>query len=180
MKMHNAIKWVTIMAVFCFLISSCNSQEQKQEIQYSSKKEFEDAMIESHKKFIQKSDDQIKQYIDSSAYTFETTGTGLRHAIISEGVGVIPKVGDQVKISYTIRFLDGEPVMEYEHGKNLEFFIEKSDVETGLHQALQLMKVGEKAEFIMPPHLAFGISGDRKGIPPQSTLIYTIELLAVR
>lgn len=180
MLMHNTMKSILIFVVFGFLFTSCNSQEQKQELQYSSKKNFEEAMIESHKKFIQKSDDEIATYIKSSEYTFETTGTGLRHAIINEGIGVIPKIGDQVKIKYTIRFLDGEPVIEYEQGRNLEFFIEKSDVETGLHQALQLMKVGEKAEFILPPHLAFGMSGDRNGIPPQSTLIYTIELLAVR
>jgi FKBP-type peptidyl-prolyl cis-trans isomerase len=174
------MKSILIFAVFGLLFTSCNSQEQKQELQYSSKKDFDEAMIESHKKFIQKSDDAIAVYIDSSNYTFETTGTGLRHAVIAEGVGVIPKIGDQVKINYIIRFLDGEPVLDFEKGRNLEFFIEKSDVETGLHQALQLMKVGEKAEFIFPPHLAFGMTGDRNGIPPQSTLIYTIELLAVR
>ena len=50
MKIHNAMKWVSIMAVFSFLISSCNSQEQKQEIQYSSKKEFAKTFKRNKKK----------------------------------------------------------------------------------------------------------------------------------
>ncbi len=168
---------LTILIVF---ISACNSQEKEGNATYQSKRDFEEKMIASHKRFIEKSNQTIQNYIDSSAYSYITTGTGLRYAVIEAGAGVTPSKGNEVKIAYSIRFLDGEEVMGYNEPKVSSFFIEQSDVESGLHEALQLMKVGEKASFIFPPHLAFGISGDRNGIPPQSTLLYTIELIAAR
>tara|TARA_R110002049_G_scaffold294590_5_gene481303 strand:- start:2734 stop:3258 length:525 start_codon:yes stop_codon:yes gene_type:complete len=174
------MKFSLLITVFILIISACNSQEQKQKVPFQSKSDFDESMIESHKRFLDKSSKEITEYINRSNYTFETSGTGLRYTTLEKGSGVQPKKGNEVKIEYSIQFLDGEPVMEYATPKVMSFYIEQSDVETGLHEALQLMKVGEKAEFIFPPHLAFGISGDRNGIPPQSTLIYTIELLATR
>ncbi len=163
-----------------FIISACNSQEQKKELPYTTKADFEESMIQSHKRFIEKTSIAITAYIDSSDHNFFSSGTGLRYAILKKGFGAQPKKGNEVKINYTIQFLDGEAVMEFDTPKSISFFIEQSDVETGMHEALQLMKVGEKTEFIFPPHLAFGISGNRNGIPPQSTLVYTIELEAIR
>lgn len=168
---------LTVLIVF---ISACNSQEKEGKTTYQSKKEFEETMIASHKRFIEKSNQTIQRYIDSSDYLYITTGTGLRYAVIEAGAGIKPEKGMEVKISYSIEFLDGEDVMGYKEPKVSSFFIEQSNVETGLHEALQLMRVGEKASFIFPPHLAFGVSGDRNGIPPQSTLLYTIELIAAR
>lgn len=175
-----SMKFSLLSIVLVIIISSCNSQEQEKKHNYQTKSNFEESMIQSHKRFLEKTSADIELYTDSSDLNFETTGTGLRYAIIEKGSGVIPHKGSEVKIRYTIHFLDGEPVLEFSSPKILTFYIEQSNVETGLHQALQLMKVGEKAEFIFPPHLAFGISGNRNGIPPQSTLKYTIELLATR
>lgn len=174
------MKFSLLITVLMLIISACNSQEQKQELPYTTKIEFEESMIQSHKRFIEKSATAINAYIDSSDYKFTASGTGLRYAIIENGYGVQPKKGNEVKINYTIKFLDGEAVMEFDKPKAMSFYIEQSDVETGLHEAIQLMKVGEKSEFIFPPHLAFGMSGNRNGIPPQSTLVYTIELEAIR
>lgn len=177
---NQMIKYSIISAIFIAFITSCNSQVQNETIQNQGGVNFEEAMIQSHKLFVEKSTKAINQYVNQSDYEFITTGTGLRYAIISTGVGVRPVKGNEVKIEYIIEFLDGEKVLNYEKPKTISFYIEQSSVESGLHEALQLMKLGEKASFIFPPHLAFGMSGDRQGIPPQSTLLYTIELLAIR
>ena len=52
-----------------------------------------------------------------------------------------------------------------------------SNEESGLHEALQLMKVNEKARLIVPSYLAHGLLGDSEQIPPQSILLIDVELL---
>ena len=54
------------------------------------------------------------------------------------------------------------------------------NVETGLHEGIKYMKVGEKAKMILPSHLAHGLIGDSKKIPPRSTIVYDIELLDLK
>jgi FKBP-type peptidyl-prolyl cis-trans isomerase len=56
--------------------------------------------------------------------------------------------------------------------------IDMGNVESGLHQGLKLMKVGEKAIFILPPHLAHGLTGDNNLIPPKASVFYEIEVTA--
>ncbi len=180
MSLHKSIQLFVSCFLLCLLVQSCNSQENKKDFNFKSQKDYDDMMIESHKKFNQDLEVKIEQYIDSSNINFQRTGSGLAYGVLQKGSGINPKLGNEVRIKYNVRFLNGDTIIGYENIQNLSFYIEKSDVETGLHEALQLMKVGEKAEFIFPPHLAFGISGNRKGIPPQSTLIYNIELVAVR
>ena len=60
------------------------------------------------------------------------------------------------------------------------FAVDFDDVESGLHEGVKYMSVGDKAIFILPAHLAHGITGDQAAIPPQSTLVYDLHLLAKR
>jgi FKBP-type peptidyl-prolyl cis-trans isomerase len=56
----------------------------------------------------------------------------------------------------------------------------KDDVESGIHQSVQLMHLGDKGLFIIPSYLAQGIAGDRDKIPPGAVVIYDISLLKVQ
>jgi peptidylprolyl isomerase len=53
------------------------------------------------------------------------------------------------------------------------------NVETGLHEALQLLHVGDRAKIILPSHLAFGFTGDSGKIPQNASVVYDIHLLRV-
>ena len=54
-----------------------------------------------------------------------------------------------------------------------------SNEESGLHEALQLMKKNEKARLIVPSYLAHGLLGDSEQIPPQAILLIDVELLSI-
>ena len=54
-----------------------------------------------------------------------------------------------------------------------------AEVESGLHEGVQLMRVGDKSRMIMPPHLAHGILGDGDCIPRRAIIIYDVELLNI-
>jgi FKBP-type peptidyl-prolyl cis-trans isomerase len=55
----------------------------------------------------------------------------------------------------------------------------KGGVESGLEEGILLLHEGDKARFVLAPHLAHGLIGDENRIPPRSIIIYYIELLAV-
>lgn len=53
----------------------------------------------------------------------------------------------------------------------------KDNVEAGLHEGIQLMHVGDQMRFILPSHLAHGLTGDQSKIPPLASVVYEVELL---
>jgi FKBP-type peptidyl-prolyl cis-trans isomerase len=83
-------------------------------------------------------------------------------------------------IDYSVSLLDGTECYSSKSTGPQEFRIGQDNVESGLHEAILLMKVGDKARFILPPHLAHGLIGDQNKIPAMSTIIYDVELKALR
>jgi FKBP-type peptidyl-prolyl cis-trans isomerase len=54
------------------------------------------------------------------------------------------------------------------------------NIEDGLHKAVLFLKSGDKALILIPSHLAHGLMGDSKKIPPQSPILYDVEILSVK
>jgi FKBP-type peptidyl-prolyl cis-trans isomerase len=59
------------------------------------------------------------------------------------------------------------------------FRVEKSEAESGLHEAVQLLHQGDSARLVLPPHLGFGMVGDGNKIPPRAILVYMIKIRIV-
>jgi FKBP-type peptidyl-prolyl cis-trans isomerase len=53
------------------------------------------------------------------------------------------------------------------------------NVENGLHEAIQYLRVGDKAKIILPSYLAHGLTGDSDKIPPMASVLYDIELVEI-
>ncbi len=103
--------------------------------------------------------------------------SGLQYKVITEGTGDTPTADDKVKTNYRGTFIDGtEFDSSYKRGTPAEFPVK--GVIKGWTEALQLMKEGAKWELYIPANLAYGERG-RPGIPPNSTLIFEIELIEI-
>jgi FKBP-type peptidyl-prolyl cis-trans isomerase FklB len=103
--------------------------------------------------------------------------SGLQYKVITEGTGNTPTAQDKVKTHYRGTLIDGmEFDSSYKRNKPAEFGV--TGVIKGWTEALQLMKEGSKWELYIPANLAYGERG-RPGIPPNSTLIFEIELLEI-
>ncbi|MBW8036753.1 MAG: FKBP-type peptidyl-prolyl cis-trans isomerase [Planctomycetes bacterium] len=101
--------------------------------------------------------------------------SGLQYKVIREGTGAIPKKTDIFVANYKGTFIDGtEFDSSYKKGTPLELPV--TGVIPGWTEALQLMKIGAKWELYVPFDLAYGPRG-RGSIPPNSTLIFEMELL---
>ena len=105
------------------------------------------------------------------------TGTGLHYIIVEKGKGGQVKSGDFVKVNYKISLLDGTECYSSEKDGAKEFKAEGDDVESGLHEAVLLLHIGDKAKFILPSYRANGLQGDNDKIPPLSSIIVDLEVL---
>lgn len=105
------------------------------------------------------------------------TPTGLQYRVIKEGDGATPENTQKVKVHYAGRLLDGtEFDSSIKRGEPSEFGL--NQVIKGWTEGLQLMKVGSKYEFFIHPKIAYGSRG-RPSIPPNSVLIFEVELLEI-
>lgn len=103
--------------------------------------------------------------------------SGLQYQVLQAGTGAQPGADDQVKVHYRGTFINGEQFdSSYDRGEPATFGV--TQVIRGWTEALQLMKEGAKWKLAIPSDLAYGVQG-RPGIPPNSTLVFEVELLEI-
>ena len=108
-----------------------------------------------------------------------TTASGLQYKVLVAGSGKKPKATDTVKVHYRGTLLDGtEFDSSYKRKEPIEFGL--NQVIRGWTEGVQLMSEGSKYEFYIPSNLAYGPRGAGGDIGPDETLIFEVELLAVR
>lgn len=108
----------------------------------------------------------------------KTTASGLQYKITQQGTGKQPNAQSVVKVHYTGKLLDGKVFdSSVERGQPVEFPL--NQVIPGWTEGLQLMKEGSKATLYIPAQLAYGEQGVPGTIPPNSTLIFDVELIKV-
>jgi peptidylprolyl isomerase len=112
-----------------------------------------------------------------------TTASGLQYIDLSVGAGATPKAGDTLVVNYTGWLLDNTKFdSSLDPGRTpFEFTIGQDPpaVIGGWEEGLLTMNVGGKRKLIVPPALAYGEAG-QGDIPPNSTLIFDIELLQIK
>jgi FKBP-type peptidyl-prolyl cis-trans isomerase FklB len=107
-----------------------------------------------------------------------TLPDGLQYSVITAGAGPIPAASDIVSVNYRGTLIDGtEFDSSYKRGQPAQFPV--GGVIHGWTEALQKMPTGSKWKLFIPAELAYGESG-RPGIPPNSTLIFEVELLSIQ
>lgn len=103
----------------------------------------------------------------------------LKKKIIKEGKGEVAKVGQRVTVHYTGKFLDGKVFDSSKlHGQPFSFRLGAGEVIRGWDEGVAGMKVGEVCELTIPSELAYGKRGVGP-IPPDATLVFEVELIAV-
>jgi FKBP-type peptidyl-prolyl cis-trans isomerase FkpA len=109
-----------------------------------------------------------------------TTASGLKYIDEVIGSGPSPTPGKTVTVHYTGALENGTKFeSSLDSGEPLVFKIGTGAVIKGWDEGLMTMKVGGKRRLIIPPELAYGAMG-RPSIPPNSTLIFEIEMLNVK
>lgn len=108
-----------------------------------------------------------------------TTASGLKYQVLKHGTGTVsPKASDTVKVHYHGTLLNGT-VFDSSVERNEPISFPLNAVIPGWTEGVQLMKVGDKFRFEIPPNLAYGPNSPSPKIPPNSTLVFEVELLGI-
>ncbi len=121
-----------------------------------------------------------KKFLDENGKKegVQTTASGLQYVVLQEGSGDKPKASDTVKVHYAGTFKDGTSFdSSIERGEPAVFVVEQ--VIPGWVEALQLMTVGSKYKLFIPSALAYGAEGAGGVIPPNTPLVFEVELLSI-
>lgn len=114
------------------------------------------------------------------AKTMVTTDSGLQYTDVVEGTGASPVAGKKVTVHYTGTLQDGKKFDSSRDRKQpFEFTIGVGQVIKGWDEGVASMKVGGRRNLVIPPDLGYGARGIGP-IPPNSTLLFDVELLGVK
>jgi FKBP-type peptidyl-prolyl cis-trans isomerase len=109
------------------------------------------------------------------------TASGLEYTEVEAGTGAQAAAGKTVSVHYTGKFQDGKVFdSSIPRGEALTFRLGVGQVIKGWDEGIALMKVGGKAQLTIPPELAYGERGASGVIPPNATLVFDVELVAVK
>ena len=146
----------------------------------SAQKVLQRASEEAHKKEAADNLAKETEFLAANAKKdgIHTTESGLQYEVITEGTGAMPADSDTVKVHYKGTLIDGtEFDSSYNRGEPVTFPL--NAVIPGWTEGLQLMKVGSKYKLYIPSKIGYGERGVSQVIPPNSTLIFEVELLEI-
>lgn len=150
-------------------------KEEFEKLKFEEKKQYE-LFLEDAKV---KEDSLLTEYIKKNNINVKPTESGLYLIKESSINGNQISIGSVVEVHYILSLIDGTLIQSsYEMGQPIKLTVGKNEVIPAWEEALQLMKVGEKAKLIIPSKLAYGAQGAGQIIPPYSTLIFEIEVIS--
>lgn len=144
--------------------------------------EYDKMMMEQAVTQLQLEQKQIESYLTQNGLTAVKTAAGMYLIMQTEGKGKQPVDGNTVKVNYTGKLLSGEQFdSSLDPGREpLEFQIGTGSVIKGWDVGIPYFKEGGKGKLYIPSTLAYGERGSGSRIPPNSTLVFDIELLEVK
>ncbi|MBC7695397.1 MAG: peptidylprolyl isomerase [Burkholderiales bacterium] len=122
--------------------------------------------------------EKMDKVLNETYASAKTSPSGLRYIIEKEGEGVAPTATSQVTVHYTGYLLNGTKFdSSVDRGQPATFGL--NQVIKGWTEGLQLLKPGGKAKLIIPAELGYGANGYPPVIPPNSWLVFDVELIKV-
>lgn len=161
------------------VLTSCAGHHNSEKKGNKDTASLEESLIKANKQAVKAENEQIDRFVERYHWTMEKTGSGLRYNIYENGTGDKAQTGKIATIKYEVRLISGDLIYSSAKDGLKEFLIGRGGVESGLEEGILLLRVGDRAKFIIPSHLGFGLLGDQDKVPPKSTLIYDIELISL-
>ena len=176
--MKNPALYSLLIIIALSLLCACNGDAP--EASRPDKNAYKEPLMEANRHIVKAENQHIEDFLRRYKWDMKESGSGLRYLIYEEGDGLPAKKGMLATISFTIKVITGDMVYSSQEEGSLTFIVGKGEVISGLEEGILLLNVGDKAKFIIPSHLAYGLVGDGNLIPAKTTLIYDIELLNLK
>jgi FKBP-type peptidyl-prolyl cis-trans isomerase len=172
-------KYRNIASIAMVFLAACNSTDKPQDKNEFNKQNVKNQFIKANQQVVIKENDEMDYFQKSHKMAFTKTKSGVRYFVYKPSVkGDSIKSNDIIRIHYTVKLLDGTVCYSSKTDGIKEFVVGMEDVEDGLHKAVLFLKTGDKALILIPSHLAHGLLGDSKKIPPMSPILYDLEIVS--
>lgn len=171
---------INVLLLFTVTSSSCKQPNPSNQQLEHDAAQVKESLIKANRYLIRTEEEDINDFLHRYGWTMQKTGTGLRYAIESAGNGDLVRYGQLVTLRYKVMLLTGDVIYSSDQLGFKQFTVGRGGVETGLEEGIRLLRKGDKAKFILPSHLAFGLLGDSEKIPPRTPIVYLIEVVEVQ
>ena len=166
------------LVVVCILLTciSCARKKEDKIVHWNK-----DKSIAMNRSIAQREKLNILMYLENrKSLKMNQTGSGLYYDVYKTTTGDSAKAGMFAGVQYVITFLNGDTCYYTPKNELVRFKIDKSEIESGVQEGVKKMRLGEKALFIIPSHLAHGVTGDQNKIPPLTPIVVDIELVSLK
>ncbi len=162
-------------------LTACNRQpEQQTQSLQTPTKTYDEDLAKANERLLRIENEQIASFIKRYNWSMQESGSGLRYNIFEKKQGKTVAYGSTVSLNYTIQLITGDTIYTSKHEGVKTFTIGQGQEPRGLEEAVLMMRPHEKAQLIVPSHLAYGLIGDGVAIPKRACLVYTIEIINVQ
>ncbi len=138
-----------------------------------------DDMLKENRDAVKLEDHDIELFAKRIGLELTPTARGVRYHLLRDMEGPKALAGQWATVNYRLELINGDSAYATDEGKPETFLIERDNVESGLHEAIQLMSPGDSALVVIPSYRAHGLTGDQARIPMRSTVVYRIGLVSV-
>lgn len=176
-------KLLACVFALALLLSSCNNQQARKPLSYSSGS-FMKESVARNKKLIAGEESKIDSLIrkdTTSKYIATAKGYWYKYEIKSTSKdSITPKKGDVAYFDYEVKDLDGNVIYTELELRPQTYLVDKQNIMMGMRDGIKLMKKGEKVTFLFPSHMGYGYHGDNRRIGHNQPLMTTIFLRDIK
>lgn len=174
------MKLIYLIFAFTAILMSCDScSNDKKVVQQMTQAQIDSMLLAQNKNFNAAEKQRIQKFVTEKQWPTTVTGTGIHYWIYENGAGETVKSEEVAMVEYEVSLLDGTVVYQSKPGENVPVKVGRDNVESGLHEAIQLMRKGDRAKFVLPSFRAFGLTGEGK-IPMNASVVYDIHLVEIQ
>ncbi len=163
-------------------LSGCKQKYRRQEPPAAARFPDQESIFRANQLIIRKYATSISEKAASNGWHLSETGTGVFYQLIDRKRNTQQgniETGDRISLSFKLSLLDGTLCYSSKKQGVKQFFVDKSEAEPGLHEAVKFLQPGDSARIIIPPQRAFGLTGDGNLIPPRAILVYEVRIDSV-
>lgn len=133
--------------------------------------------IKANQQLVQKESDEMDYYAKSHQMPFVTTKSGVRYYVYKASAkGDSIREGMEISMHFKVFLMNGTEVYNSKESGKKTFIVGQENLESGIHKGVQFLKRGDQALILIPSHLAHGLLGDSKKIPPQMPIVYDVQI----
>jgi len=166
--------------IFCFIVAVVlGSCRRKYPEDKNINGNEEEKMLDVNRAVVHDEAKAIEEFISRHGWKMQMSGTGLHYQVYEKGTGALANDSSILSVAYKVYLLDGTLCYEADESHPLKLITGKGQQINGLEEGLMMMNEGARARFVIPNHLAYGITGDQDKIPPASALYYDVHLVKI-